>query len=142
MELVGRKPFVVLDCAHNVASAEALVETLVSSFPPARRFLIFAGSNDKELAGMFHVLAPHFQHAFLTRYQNNPRSVPPGDLAELLPRVGTLSFTVCHTPVVALQAARERAMTEGLICITGSVFLAGELRPMLIGEPVALGERP
>src|SRR5205814_701146 len=77
LEVLGERPLVVLDCAHNIASAQALVETLQASFPPARRLLIFAASNDKDVPGMFRVLAPHFGHAFLTRYGNNPRSVPP-----------------------------------------------------------------
>jgi dihydrofolate synthase/folylpolyglutamate synthase len=132
MEVVGRKPFVVLDCAHNVASAEALVETLLSSFPPARRWLIFAGSNDKELAGMFQVLVPHFHHAFLTRYQNSPRSVAPEELARFLTGAGSNSFILCGTPTEALEAARAQAGVHDLICITGSVFLAGELRPLLV----------
>jgi dihydrofolate synthase/folylpolyglutamate synthase len=134
MELISRRPFVVLDCAHNVASAEALVETLSHSFPPTRRWLVFAGSSDKELAGMFQVLAPHFHHVFLTRYQNSPRSVPPAELAELLTRSGTLPFTLCPTPTQAWRAAREQARPDDLLCITGSVFLAGELRPLLVKE--------
>src|SRR5262249_30347887 len=32
LEVVQRRPLVILDCAHNVASAEALVETLQTSF--------------------------------------------------------------------------------------------------------------
>jgi dihydrofolate synthase / folylpolyglutamate synthase len=131
MEVVGRKPFIVLDCAHNVASAEALVETLLSSFPPTRRWLLFAGSSDKELVGMFQTLAPHFHHAFLTRYQNNPRSVAPEELGLLLSHAGTIPFTLCSSPAEALTLARERAGDNDLICITGSVFLAGELRPLL-----------
>ena len=133
-EVIGCRPFVVLDCAHNVASAEALVETLSHSFPPTRRWLVFAGSSDKPLAGMFQVLAPHFHHAFLTRYQNSLRSVPPEELAELLTHAGTLPFTLCPTPAEAWRAACAQAAPADLICITGSVFLAGELRPLLVGE--------
>ena len=83
MELLGRQPLVVLDCAHNVASASAVVETLCSSFAPTRRLLIFAGSSDKDVAGMFRVLAPQFEHAFLTRYTDNPRAIPQEDLAAM-----------------------------------------------------------
>jgi dihydrofolate synthase/folylpolyglutamate synthase len=57
MEVLCQAPLVVLDCAHNVASAEALVETLTTSFPPGRRTLVFAGSGDKDVAGMFRVPA-------------------------------------------------------------------------------------
>jgi dihydrofolate synthase/folylpolyglutamate synthase len=132
LEVVGRQPLVILDCAHNVASAVALVETLRTSFPPLRKWLVFAGSSDKDLAGMFRVLAPHFTHAFLTRYTDNPRSVPPEDLAGILRANGELPSTLCPTPALALEAVRARAGMEDLICITGSVFLAGEVRPLLV----------
>ena len=132
LEVVARKPLIVLDCAHNVASALALVRTLQASFPPARRLLIFAGSSDKDLAGMFRVLSPHFAHAFLTRYTNNPRSVSAERLAELLSDNGHLPFTLCPTPADAFQAARAAASPDDILVITGSVFLAGELRPLLV----------
>ncbi len=132
LEVVAHRPLVVLDCAHNVASALALVRTLQASFPPARRLLIFAGSSDKDLAGMFRVLSPHFAHAFLTRYTNNPRSVPAERLAELLRANGNLPDTVCPTPAEAYHAALGAASPDDLIVITGSVFLAGELRPLLV----------
>ncbi len=134
LEIVGQRPFVVLDCAHNVASAEALVATLQSSFPPARRLLIFAGSNDKDLPGMFQVLAPHFAHAFLTCHGNSARNVPVEQLAGVCRSHGELPFTLCPTPAAAWHAARAQAGPDDLICITGSVFLAGELRPLLVGN--------
>jgi dihydrofolate synthase/folylpolyglutamate synthase len=107
------------------------VQTLQASFPPARRLLVFAGSSDKDLAGMFRVLSPHFAHAFLTRYSVNARSVSPERLAELLRTSGDLPYTICPTPADAYRAARAAAGADDLICITGSVFLAGELRPLL-----------
>jgi dihydrofolate synthase / folylpolyglutamate synthase len=134
MEVLARRPLVVLDCAHNVASAAALVETLQSSFPPARRLLLFAGSTDKDVAGMFRVLAPHFAHAFLTRYTDNPRGVAPEQLSEWWRAAGDVPATACATPAQAWQAARALAGADDLICVTGSVFLAGELRPLLLAE--------
>lgn len=132
LEVLSHRPLVVLDCAHNVASAEALVQTLRSSFPPARRLLVFASSNDKDVAGIFRVLGPHFQHIFLTRYGNNPRSIPPADLAGLLERSANVPYTACPTAADAWQAAHTLAVPADLICITGSVFLAGELRPVIL----------
>jgi dihydrofolate synthase/folylpolyglutamate synthase len=139
LEILGRRPLAVLDCAHNVASAQALVEALRASFPPGRRLLVFAGSSDKDLAGIFRVLAPHFAHAFLARYSNNPRGVPTEHLADILRRTSALPFTVCATPVAAWRAARAAAGPDDLICATGSVFLAGELRPVVVGERNAEG---
>src|SRR5262249_36219060 len=135
LEVLGRRPLVVLDCAHNVASAIALTETLRASFPPARRLLIFAGSNDKDLAGMLREMVPYFERAFLTHYTANRRAVPPAQLAELLRAAGPLPATVHDSPASALEAARVEAGASDLICITGSVFLAGEMRPLLTTGP-------
>jgi dihydrofolate synthase/folylpolyglutamate synthase len=134
MEVVGRRPWIVLDCAHNVASVEALVETLTESFPPARRRLIFAASGDKDLFGMFRVIAPHFVHAYLTRYQSSARGASPEELARNLTMAGSLGYSLHATPAQALHAARTEARQEDLICITGSVFLTGEVRPLLVRE--------
>ncbi len=132
LEVVGRRPLVVLDCAHNVASAEALIETLRTSFPPGRRLLVFAGSSDKDVAGMFRVMGPHFDRAFLTRYTLNVRAIPPAQLAGLWEQASAGAPEVCPTPAEAYRRAREEARADDLICITGSVYLAGELRPLLV----------
>lgn len=131
LEVLGRRPLVVVDCAHNVASVQALVDTLEASLPKCRRLLVLACSGDKDLPGILGVLAPHFAHVFLTRYQNSARGVPPETLAELLRQTSPTPFSVCPTSTAAWQAARRMAGPADLICITGSVFLAGELRPFL-----------
>jgi dihydrofolate synthase/folylpolyglutamate synthase len=132
LEVLGGRPLVVLDCAHNLASAHALIETLTASLPATRRWLIFAGSHDKDLVGMLRMLAPHFAHAYLTRYSTNPRSVPPERLAEILERDTQLPYTLCSDSVAAWQSACAAAGPDELICVTGSVFLAGELRPVIV----------
>jgi dihydrofolate synthase/folylpolyglutamate synthase len=131
LEVMDRKPLVVLDCAHNHASVDALIQTLDESFPHSRRLLVLACANDKDLPAMLRGLAPHFAHAYLTRFTSNPRSAPPEQLAELLTQIGGLPYSSHATPEEAWRTARAAAGPEDMIVITGSVFLAGELRPLL-----------
>jgi dihydrofolate synthase/folylpolyglutamate synthase len=140
LEVVGRRPLVVLDCAHNDASMQALVQTLQTSFPAGRRLLVLAVSSDKDVAGILSILAPHFAHFYLTRFLGSRRSVPPEQMAEQLRQLEGVSATVHTTPVEAWQAAQAAAGVDDLICITGSVFLAGELRPLLL-SPTATRDR-
>jgi dihydrofolate synthase/folylpolyglutamate synthase len=137
IEVLSRRPFVILDCAHNVASVQALLETLQSTFPPTRRLLIFAGSRDKDLTGMLALLAPHFQEVFFTRYTSSLRGASGEDLAALWRGISDHPGHVCGDPRAAWQAARSAAAPGDLICITGSIFLAGELRPQLPGDGCA-----
>ena len=134
VELVGQNPWVVLDTAHNVPSAEALVNTLSESVPAAgRKSVVLAVSADKDVPGILRALAGYFDHFHLTRYGNNPRGVPPGRLSELLAEVAPGTAATVHpTAAAAWQAARAAAGPDDLVCVTGSVFLAGELRPHLI----------
>jgi dihydrofolate synthase / folylpolyglutamate synthase len=146
LEVVGRRPLVILDCAHNVASIQALIDTLHASFPSlyspsggangsaraGRRHLVFACSSDKDLPGILQLLAPHFSHAYLTRYGQSQRSVAPEHLLELWGRTSPQPATVHATATQAWQAARQAARQDDLICVTGSVFLAGELRAQLV----------
>jgi dihydrofolate synthase/folylpolyglutamate synthase len=130
LEVFGSNPRAVLDCAHNVASAKALVTTLIHSYLPRDRVLIFAASNDKDVPGMFRVLTPHFRRFYLTRYQQSTRGVPPEQLAAWLPE--DKERVICPTPADAWRAASAAKTLKTLIVIAGSVFLAGELRPLLV----------
>ena len=131
LEIMARRPLVLLDCAHNVASVRALVQALDSSFPVrGRRILIFGGNRDKDLAGMLAVLTPRFDRVYLTSFHGSARCVPAEELAAMAPAE---SFC-CVEPVQAWQRARAEAAPGDMICVTGSVFLAGELRPTIMAE--------
>ena len=135
MELVCRSPVVVLDCAHNVASAEALVRTLQASFPiVGRKHLVFAASTDKQIPEMLAILAPHFDQFHLTRYLSNPRSADPFIVARFLKDLGRTEVTIYDSPDAAWRAARQACGPSDGVVVAGSVFLAGELRPTVVRE--------
>jgi dihydrofolate synthase/folylpolyglutamate synthase len=143
IEVIARRPTVVLDVAHNVASVAALVECLHESFAARNRVLIFAASRDKDVRGMLRVLLPHFKRVIVTEYQENPRAVPVEQLAawcrEELDQSARPSdagrLEACKRPIDALQLARHNARADHLICITGSFFIAAELRPLAAAAP-------
>jgi dihydrofolate synthase/folylpolyglutamate synthase len=135
MELVGRSPTVVLDCAHNVASSRALADTVRESFPVrGRRHLIFAASGDKQIPEMLSELAPHFDRFHLTRYQSNPRSADPAHVAGVLRELGKTDVAMYVLPTDAWRGAQREAGPDDGIVIAGSVFLAGELRSILLAR--------
>lgn len=132
LEVVSREPLIVLDCAHNVASAAALREALLASFPKSpRRILVFASSRDKDVAGMFAELAPIFSDVIVTRFAN-VRAMATDRLLELIPANATCRRSCVENPAEALKLARTLAGPADLICAAGSVFLAGELRPLIV----------
>lgn len=137
LELLGTRPLVLLDCAHNVASAEALVRALETSYslrPNGKRYLLFAGSRDKDLAGMLAILVPWFHQVFLTSFPNSSRSIQPEQLRDMVSLPLQQKVEVVPDPREAWARAKNRMNAEDLLCITGSVFLAGEMRPIIVGS--------
>ena len=112
-----------------------LVEALEVSFPlsaqEGRRMLIFAGNRDKDLVGMLEILAPKFERIYLTNVQNSLRCETPAQLAKMLAADRRSAVMPCSTSAEAWRQARTEAGPGDLLCITGSVFLAGELRPVI-----------
>lgn len=136
VEVLGEHPWLVIDGAHNVASAQALAETLRTCFPSVPRTLVFGTTRDKDLTGQLRVLLPLFDSVIATRYVENPRAVPPAEVAEAVWSLNGPTVEVANDPAEALAAARLRTPPEGLIGVTGSLFLAAETRALLLGiEP-------
>ncbi len=128
VEVIGEKPWLVVDGAHNVASARALAETLRSCFPPVHRTLVFGTTREKDLPGQLEALLPLADAVVATRYVENPRSVPPEEVAEAVRALGGPHTHLAAGPAEALALARRLTPASGLICVTGSLFLAAEAR--------------
>ncbi len=132
IELLGQQPLVVLDTAHNVPSVAALVRTLAGLPVRGMRRVIFAVSSDKQYVEMLQLLAEYFDVFYLTQYGRNPRCVPVERLAAVLGAADPSRRQELYpTSAAAWAAAWQQAAPDDLICVTGSMFLAGELRPLV-----------
>jgi dihydrofolate synthase/folylpolyglutamate synthase len=134
VEVIGTRPTVVIDAAHNWESAKALVATLTDDFRSHHRFLIFAATRDKDVAGLLRLLLPAFDTIILTRYRDNPRGVPVAELQSMIHSVSNREVHTTESPLDAWQLARQWASPDDLIAITGSFFLVAELRETVLRE--------
>lgn len=142
-ELIRENPPTVVDMAHNVASIEALIKTLEKQFPKwndsKRKRLILAISRDKDARGIIRWLVDTFDEIVLTKYESNPRGKPIDQLLEIaeVTREGLKTETTIRTansPSEAWDIIRKDVRPDDFVCVTGSVFLAAELRPLLIAS--------
>ena len=134
IEVLGREPWLVIDGAHNVASARALADTLRDSFPDCPRTLVFGTTRDKDLRGQLEALLPQFDVVVATKYVENPRAVPPEDILEEVHALDGRRCELARDPGEALALARALTSPSGLICVTGSLFLAAETRSLVLGR--------
>jgi len=124
VELVGARPWEVIDCAHNPASMRALMQALRRHLRWERMIVVLGASKGKPVAAMAQELAAA-DHVVLTEAALS-RAMPVEILEER-----TQAFWRAHdtiiSPVQALCRSRELAGPRDLICVTGSIFLVGDL---------------
>jgi dihydrofolate synthase/folylpolyglutamate synthase len=135
IEVVARRPTVIVDAAHNVASVEALLLTLRESFAPRRRLLVFATTLEKDIDGMLRRLLEEFDEVLLTQYLDNPRAVPVEDLLRTAEGIAAGRCAAFARPSEAWDEARRRTSPEDLICVTGSFFIAAQVRREAMARP-------
>ncbi|HDN79703.1 MAG TPA: bifunctional folylpolyglutamate synthase/dihydrofolate synthase [Chloroflexi bacterium] len=126
LEILQKRPFFVVDGAHNVDSANRLAEALRELFTWRRCILIFGASSDKDIPGMLRELLP-LADEVLFASAHHPRATPPEKLAEEAKGLGYQSISVGSVRE-AVQKALVEAGPEDLICATGSLFLVAEAR--------------
>jgi dihydrofolate synthase/folylpolyglutamate synthase len=124
----GAAPVVALDSAHNDESAGLLAAALAHYFPQRPLHLVIGVSNDKDAAGILAELLPGAEAVILTR-SRHPRAADPAELAALARRYLPASrVSVVETLPAALAHSLAAAEANAVICLTGSLFVAGEGR--------------
>ncbi len=125
----------ILDVAHNPAGVWALRAGLNQALSEPsevdkRHVLIFSCLRDKPIAEMAQILFPLFDLVIIPPIHTS-RAAALADLLAAAAATGTEAVGV-DSVSQALQLARQRA-EGGLVVISGSVFLVGEARTLLLG---------
>ena len=122
----------VLDVAHNPAGAWALRATLSACCGDRPLTFVFGAMRDKAIAEMAEILFPLAARVIATRAQN-PRSASPEEIREAAPRFA--AEILCEPGVpAALARARSLAREDGIVVVTGSIYVVGEALAVLDGD--------
>lgn len=127
LERVAANPEIVLDGAHNPASARALAAYLDRFYDPRRVWLIYGAMRDKAVSEMAAILFPRARHVIVTA-PAQARALRPESIRDLADHD---SVQVAPNLPTALAMARAAAAPADAIFITGSLFLVGEARALL-----------
>lgn len=123
LEAVSDRPEIILDGAHNPAGTRALAAYLRRFYAGRRIWLVYGVMRDKAAAEMAALLFPLAARVILTAPANSRAMAP-----ENIPAAGA---TLTHTVAEAVSRLRE-ADPGDVIVITGSLFVVGEARALLV----------
>jgi len=122
-------PEYVFDVAHNPAGAWALRSTLSNCYENRRLIFVFGAMRDKAIAEMCEILFPLAERVIATQ-AGNPRSATPQEIRDAASRMQQDIELSSDIPS-ALERAREIVTKDGVIVITGSIYVIGEAMRVL-----------
>jgi dihydrofolate synthase/folylpolyglutamate synthase len=124
LDVAGKRPWIVLDGAHDEISARALARSVVELFPHRRLLLVLGISKDKDIRGVGTHLCPIADVAIFTA-SKLPRAASPEELTKEL---GDMCPKHRAAPSVAdaMELALSEANEDDLVLATGSLYVVGE----------------
>ncbi len=133
LQVIGRDPLVLLDGAHSPAKVGSLRKALEDIFSFRRLILVIGIMSDKDYPAIVSILAPLADFVITTEAKMK-RSLDAEQLAEEF-RTRVRQTTVEKSTLRAYEMAREIAEPDDLICVTGSIFVVGEIMEGLGIDP-------
>jgi dihydrofolate synthase/folylpolyglutamate synthase len=130
-EVFPGRPTVVVDGAHNAMAAAALSDVIRTVFEGRDRVLVIGVPRDKDVETIIDRLAEcGASRVIFTRYPG-VRATPPEDLARAWLARTDMAGHVVEPPHEAFRRAVELARGQGVVIVTGSIHLAGAIRPLV-----------
>jgi dihydrofolate synthase/folylpolyglutamate synthase len=122
-------PEYVFDVAHNPAGAWSLRSTLSAGYEERRLIFVFGAMRDKAINEIAEILFPLAERVIATQ-ADNPRSASPEEIRAAAARTSAEMEDAVDV-AGALVRARELAGADGIVVVTGSIFIVGEAMRIL-----------
>ncbi|MDP3091530.1 MAG: Mur ligase family protein [Nitrospira sp.] len=130
-EVFPGRPTVVIDGSHNAMAAASLSTIVRTLFEGRDRILIVGIPRDKEIEQLIaHFADCGARYVIFTRYPG-ARATLPQELALLWQQRSAAPAEVIEEPGEAFARALAIAGGDGVVVVTGSIHLAGVLRPLI-----------
>jgi dihydrofolate synthase/folylpolyglutamate synthase len=134
LEVVRRQPLVLLDGAHNVAGGEALRASLDEAFATGPRTLVVGLLREKEPHEMLAALGLDDVSLLVVCRAPSPRALEPDVVAKAAIDLGFREdrIEVADSVPEAVTAALLSTPEDGQVVITGSLYVVGAARGLLV----------
>lgn len=133
LEIVGRRPLIVLDGAHNPAGAKVLKAALDEEFAAVEGKVVVMGLlNGRNEEAMVAELCVGARQV-LAVAPDSPRAMDPAQIVAACVALG-IPAAVSKSVSDSLAWAKELTGDTDMILVTGSLYLIGEARTLLVRD--------
>ncbi|MGD0085121.1 MAG: Mur ligase family protein [Acidimicrobiales bacterium] len=132
LEVIGRRPLIVLDGAHNAAGAAAAGAALVEDFSGRPVVLVMGCLRGRDAAELLSGLGPERIRSVLACTPPSPRAQHAEAVVAAAEALGLVAED-CGGVAEAVERARQVADEDQLVLVTGSLYVVGAARTLLRG---------
>lgn len=125
LEVIREKPGLILDGAHNGAKAEALAQALQTLFRYRHLILVLGMTRGHQINDVVKPLVPLAHRIIVT--EPAFRSLPAEDLYQVVRSQTSVPVSIAKPVPLAVEEALSYAKVEDLVCVTGSLYVVGEV---------------
>lgn len=126
VQLVSKRPLVLMDGAHNPSGAAALKKLLEDFTKKSGRIAVVGMMSDKDIDGALQTLAPLFEEVIAVPISME-RAMPVDELCSRAQKYCD-RVIAAKSAEAGVKLALSHAGDEGTIVVWGSFYLAGELK--------------
>ena len=130
-ELISHSPITVIDGAHNPNGMQAFANSVDEYFGSAEKILIVGMLKDKDISGSLDFIRGKFS-TVITVTVDNPRTLTASELAEICKDKFTTVITADSAEDAVNRAIQTAEEKNYAILVCGSLYLAGEIRPIFL----------
>ncbi|MFC1691973.1 bifunctional folylpolyglutamate synthase/dihydrofolate synthase [Candidatus Latescibacterota bacterium] len=124
LQIIAKEPYVIVDGACNPEAMSAVCEFVSSIMPRDKTIAVVGMCKDKEVKQVLGILAETATKFVFTRVEN-PRAMNVEEMAELSPE--SVETWLEQDSKDAVEKAVSLAGRYGLVLVTGSLYLVGEV---------------
>ena len=136
LPILGRRPLLLIDGAHNVAGMTALGAALTEEFTVDGETIAVVGMlTGRDPLAMLGALKNAGVSIVVACQPDSPRAMPASDVADAAQALGMTSF-VDRAVTDALALARGLVDTDGLVVVAGSLYVVGAARGEILSGAV------
>ncbi len=131
-EIMARRPWIVVDGAHNPEGAAVLRRTFETLFPGRQPVMVMGILGDKAVGPVVDTIAPMAREIVATSPNYQGRALPAEALAVELRSRGTPTSVAPSIAAAVDEGLRRLRGPDDVLLVTGSLYLVGDVRPMVL----------
>lgn len=137
LEMISQMPRILLDAAHNLSGIRTLREAIEHDLEYDKLILVIGILKDKDYKGMLEMIIPLADIVIATK-PDSPRAL---DTETLVKEISGYGVEVYKEDSIenAVKTACSMAGLRDLVCFTGSIYMIGRVRTIIINKGITAG---